>query len=60
MTTRLRESTYMTSYLLDSQPIDASLTGAIAYPIRHRSYDLKGRPTESTRSGNRPDLIASQ
>jgi hypothetical protein len=50
----------MTSYLLDSQPIDASLTGAIAYPIRHRSYDLKGRPTESTRSGNRPDLIASQ
>jgi dienelactone hydrolase len=38
----------MTSYLLDSQPIETSLTGALAFRIRHRSYDLKGRPTGST------------
>ena len=38
----------MTGYLLASDEIETSLTGAVAYRIRHRSYDLKGRPTEST------------
>ena len=38
----------MTPYLLARERIDTGLSGAVAYRVRHRSYDLHGRPTEST------------
>ena len=38
----------MTQHLLAGEQIDTSLHGAVAHRVRHRSYDLRGRPTEST------------
>jgi pimeloyl-ACP methyl ester carboxylesterase len=38
----------VTSYLLDQQRITTSLRDAVAYRVRHRSYDLHGVATEST------------
>ena len=49
----------MGGYLLASDEIETSLTGAVAYRIRHRSYDLKGRPTESTGLVIAPTAMAS-
>lgn len=38
----------MPAILLHSEQIDTSISGAIAYKVRYHSYDIAGRPTEST------------
>lgn len=38
----------MSTVLLHQEEIPTSVAGAVAYRIRYASYDLKGRPTEST------------
>ena len=38
----------MPEALLHHETIPTSITGAVAYRIRHASHDLAGRPTEST------------
>lgn len=50
----------MTQHLIASERIDTSLRGAVAHRVRHASYDLHGRPTESTGLVISPDSPGSE